>query len=78
MSFGSVIKTPHKNEKKKRADINLVIFFICLQKAATILRQGFEKGSATTTLKFRNCLCIKFDCDIKVSFVEHKPNLFAI
>lgn len=41
MSFGSLIKTPHKNEKKKKVDINLVIFFIRLQKSSDNLKARF-------------------------------------
>lgn len=42
------------------------------------LRQGFERGAATSLLKYKNSLSTKYDCDIKVSFVEHKPNLFGL
>lgn len=42
------------------------------------LRQGFERGAATSLLKYKNSLSTKYACDIEVSFVEHKPNLFGL
>lgn len=75
MLFGFVIKNFHNT--CKIVGIDLLISFV-FRKMVKTLRQGFERGGATSLLKYKNCLCTIFDCDIKVSFVERKPNLLGL